>query len=101
MEWLRLVKQYDRNPFTTRSYFFGEAHEWWMSIDFDIRWKITWDKFEELFSDKWIRDTKIEAMYKIQEELKESKEEIKKKGDELSKIRNLNEALLKKIQKLK
>jgi hypothetical protein len=37
-------------------------------------------------------------MYKIQEELKEEKEEIKKKGDELSKIQDLNEALIKKFK---
>jgi hypothetical protein len=33
-------------------------------------------------------------MYKIQEELKEEKEEITKKGDELSKIQDLNETLV-------
>jgi hypothetical protein len=59
------------------------------------------EKFEELFSNKWIRDTKMEAMYKIQDELKEEKEEIKKKGGELSKIQDLNEALIKEVQKLK
>jgi hypothetical protein len=57
-----------------------------MSIDKDTRWNITWEEFEKLFSNKWIKDTKMEAMYKIQDELKEAKEEIKKKGDELSKI---------------
>jgi len=36
----------------------------------------------------------------IQDELKEVKEEIKKKGDELSKIRDLNEAFIKEFQKL-
>jgi hypothetical protein len=55
----------------------------------------TWENFEKLFSNKWIKDTKREEMYKIQEELKEEKEEIKKKGDELSKIQDLNEALVK------
>jgi hypothetical protein len=39
-------------------------------------------------------------MYTIQE-LKEAKEEIKKKGVELSKIRDLNETLVKEVQKLK
>jgi hypothetical protein len=58
-------------------------------------------KFEKLFSNKWIRDTKMEEMYRIQDELKEAKEEIKNKGDELSKIRDLNEALIKEVQKLK
>jgi hypothetical protein len=32
----------------------------------------TWEEFEKLFSDKWIRDTKMEEMYRIQDELKES-----------------------------
>jgi hypothetical protein len=66
-----------------------------MSIDFDTRWNITWEEFEELFSNKWVRDTKMEVMYKMQEELKVAKEEIKKKSDELSKIQNLHEALVK------
>jgi hypothetical protein len=34
-------------------------------------------------------------MFKIQEELREAKEEIKKKGDELWKIWDLDEALVK------
>jgi hypothetical protein len=33
---------------------------------------------------------KIDEMYRIQNELKEEKEEIKKKGEELSKIISLN-----------
>jgi hypothetical protein len=33
---------------------------------------------------------KIDEMYRIQNELKEAKEEIKKKGEELSKIISLN-----------
>jgi len=40
-------------------------------------------------------------MHKIQDELKEAKEMIKKKDDEISKIRDLNEALIKEVQKLK
>ena len=46
-----------------------------MSINFDTRWNITWEEFEELYSNKWVRDTKMEAMYKMQEELKVAKEE--------------------------
>jgi hypothetical protein len=37
----------------------------------------------------------MEAMYKIQEDLKETKEETKKNSDELSTIQDLNEALVK------
>jgi hypothetical protein len=43
-------------------------------------------KNEELFSNKWIKDTNMEAMYTIQYEFKEAKKEIKQKGDEISKI---------------
>jgi hypothetical protein len=60
-----------------------------MSIDKDNKWKMSWEEFEELFSNKWIRDTKMEAMYKIQEELKEEKEEIKKKSDEYLRYKTL------------
>jgi hypothetical protein len=42
-----------------------------MIIDHDTRLNITREKIEELFSNKWIRDTKREEMYKIQDELKE------------------------------
>jgi hypothetical protein len=40
-------------------------------------------------------------MYKIKNELREAKVEIKKKGDELSNIQDLNESLVKEVQKLK
>jgi hypothetical protein len=39
-------------------YFFGEYKEWWMCIDFDTRWNMTWEEFEKFFSYKWIRDKK-------------------------------------------
>jgi hypothetical protein len=40
-------------------------------------------------------------MYKIQDELKEAKEEIKKKDEEISNIISLNESLIKEIKNLK
>ena len=40
-------------------------------------------------------------MYRIQDELKEEKEEIKKKGEEISKIIYLNESLIKDVKNLK
>jgi hypothetical protein len=115
MEWLRFVKEYDRNPSTTRFYLFGEARKWWMSMDKDTRWNLTWEEFEKLFSDKWIRDTKMEAMYTIQDELKESKEKVSKlqkeneelrkyiikKDDEFSKMQSLNESLIKEVKNIK
>jgi hypothetical protein len=86
MEWLRLVKQYDMTPSREINYFFRESWKWWMSIDQDTICHCTWEKFEELFSNKWIKDTNMEGMYRIQDELKETKEEIKNKGEEISKI---------------
>jgi hypothetical protein len=101
MEWLGLVKEYGMNPSREENYFSGEAWKWWLSIDKDTRWNVTLKEFEKLFSDKWIRYTKMKALYIIQDELKEAKEEIKKKDDELFKIQDLNEALVKEVQKLK
>jgi hypothetical protein len=48
-----------------------------------------------------IRDTKMEDLYRIQDELKEAKEEIKNKGEDLSKIRSLNESFIKEAKNLK
>jgi hypothetical protein len=62
-----------KTPFGASLYLNGEAREWWRSIDKDTRQSTTWEVFEEIFSNKWIRDTKMEEMYKIQDELKEDK----------------------------
>jgi hypothetical protein len=88
-------------PREESDYFFDEAWKWCMSVDQNTRWHCTWEEFEKLFSDKWIRDTKMEEMYRIQDELKEEKEEIKKKGEELSNIISLNESLIKEVKNLK
>jgi hypothetical protein len=55
-----------------------------MSMDNDIRWNLTWEEFEKLFSDKWTRDPKIEAMYTIPLELKESKENVSKLQNDMN-----------------
>jgi len=52
MEWLKLVKEYNMTPTKARDHFFDETWKWWMSIDNDTRWNITWEEFEELFSNK-------------------------------------------------
>jgi hypothetical protein len=101
MEWLRLVKEYNMTPREERDFFFYESWKWWMSVDQNTRWHCTLEEFEKLFSNKWIRDTKMEEMYRIQDELKEEKEEIKKKGEEISHIISLNESLIKEVKKLK
>jgi hypothetical protein len=101
MEWLRMVKEHNMTPREARYYFFDEAWKWWMSVDQNTRWHCTWEEFEKLFSDKWIRDTKMEEMYRIQDELKEENEEIKKKGEEVSKVISLNESLIKEVKNLK
>jgi hypothetical protein len=58
LEWLRTIKKND-----LKSY----------SVDEDTILYSTWENFEEHFSNKWIRDTKMEPMYRIQYELKEEK----------------------------
>jgi hypothetical protein len=90
VEWLRMVKEYGMTPLRESIKFNGEYWLWWKSVN--NRQNITWEVFEELFSKKWIKDLKLEAMHKIEKELEEEKEDIKKKGDELSKIQDLNEA---------
>jgi hypothetical protein len=87
MEWLRIVKKYGINDLMTKGYLFGESCKWWMSIYHDTRLNITWEKIEKLFSNKWIRDKKREEMYKIQEELKESKENVSKLKKDNEKLR--------------
>ena len=42
-----------------------------MSVDQNTTWHCTWEEFENLLLDKQIRDTKMEEMYRIQDELKE------------------------------
>jgi hypothetical protein len=64
----------------------GESCKWWYILDKDARRSVAWEVFEEIFSNKWIKHSKMEAMYRIQDELKEKKEEIKNKGEDLSKI---------------
>jgi hypothetical protein len=73
MEWLRLVKEFNMTPTEAIDYFFDESWKWWMSVDQNTRWHCTWEEFEKLFSDKWIRDTKMEELYRIQDELKDRK----------------------------
>ena len=101
MEWLKLVKEYNMNHTKARDYFFDEAWKWWMSVDQSTRWHCIWEEFEKIFSDKWIRETEMEEMYRIQDQLKKEKEEIKKKGEELSNIISLNESLIKEVKNLK
>ena len=69
-----------------------------MSFDQNTRWHCTWEEFEKLFSDKWIRDTKMEELYRIQDELKEEKEV---KGEDIYKIISFNESLMKEVKNLK
>jgi hypothetical protein len=71
MEQFRFVKLYYLTPSRVKNYSFYEARKWWMSIDQDTIWHFTWGKFEELFLNEWIKDTKMEEMYRIKDELKE------------------------------
>jgi hypothetical protein len=72
------------NPSRENLKFDSEAWVWWKSVNNGHF--ITSEEFEKIFSNKWISYTKMEAMYRIQYELKEAKEDIKNKGDEISKI---------------
>jgi hypothetical protein len=115
VEWLRIVKKYGINDVMEKIYLFGEACKWWMSIDYDTRLNIKWEKFEELFSNKWTRDTKREEMYKIQEELNESKENVSKlqkdneelrkyitkKNNQFLNIESVNDSLIKEVKNIK
>jgi hypothetical protein len=74
VEFLRMEKEHFKYPFQESLNFYGEALKWWRSLDEDNRLYSTWEKFEELFSNKWIKDTNMEAIYIIQDELKEEKE---------------------------
>ena len=78
-----------------------EALKWWRSPDEYTRFQFTWKEFEKLFSDKWIRDTKMEELYRYQDELKETNEDINKKGEALSNKQSLNESLIKEVKNLK
>jgi hypothetical protein len=109
------VKEYDMNPSREIFYLFGEAQNWWMSIDKDTIWNLTWEECEKLFSDKCIKNRKMEAMYIIQDELKEEKEKVYKlqkeneglrkyiikKDDEFAKMQSLNESLIKEVKNIK
>jgi hypothetical protein len=73
MEWLRMSREYCKTPFLEILKFYGEACKWWDSLDEGTRFSPTWRNFEKLFSNKWIKCTNREEMYKIQEDLKETK----------------------------
>ena len=101
MIWFMMVKECRRSPGAIGFFCKGEDYKWWKSLDEDTRFNSTWEEFEKIFSRRWIKDTKIEAMNKIWNELKEAKEELKRKCDEILKIQHLNEALNKEVHKLK
>ena len=65
MEWLMMVKEYDMTTSRTKNCFSSESWNWWMSIDEDNNWKMSWEEFQELFLNKWIRDTKIDHCIKF------------------------------------
>jgi hypothetical protein len=56
-------------------------------MDKNNRWNLTWEEFEKLFSNKWIRDTKMEAMYTNQDELKEVIQKFSQLKKEIEEIR--------------
>jgi hypothetical protein len=57
-EWLRMIKKNCKTPFGAGICLNGEAGKWWYSFDEGTRRSTTWEVFEELFSNKWIKDKK-------------------------------------------
>jgi hypothetical protein len=55
-EWLRMVKKTDLIHFGAEFLFSVGDSMWWNSFDEDNRPYSAWEKFEELFSNKWIND---------------------------------------------
>jgi hypothetical protein len=59
MEWLRMIKKYFKTPFIGRiKYLSGEYFKWWDSLDEGTKLSPTWENFEKIFSNKWIKDKK-------------------------------------------
>ena len=100
-EQLRTIRKNRKTSYLVGIYFNGEVGNWWYRLDGVTRRSATWEVFEELFSNKWIKDSKMEEMYRIRDELKEAKEEIKKKNDDFSKMQSINESLIKEVKNLK
>ena len=65
VEWLRMVKEYCKTHFWESLKFYGETCKWWDSLNEGTRFSPTWENFEKIFSNKWIKDTKMEEMHKI------------------------------------
>jgi hypothetical protein len=66
-----MIRKNRKTPSLVGIYLNGEASNWWYNLDESTRRSATWEVFEELFSNKWIKDSKMEEMYSIQDELKE------------------------------
>jgi FtsZ-binding cell division protein ZapB len=50
---------------------------------------MTWEVFEKLFLNKWIKETKMEEMHKIQYELTEAKEKVSKLQKDNEELKNI------------
>jgi hypothetical protein len=58
MEWLRMVKEPCRTIFGASLEFDGESFKWRDNLDEGTGFSPTWENFEKLFSNKWIKDKK-------------------------------------------
>jgi hypothetical protein len=58
VEWLRMVKEHCKTPFLESLKFDDESFKWWYSLDEGTRISLSWENFEKLFSNKWIKDKK-------------------------------------------
>jgi hypothetical protein len=57
-EWLRIIKKTDLTPLIITIFLSGESLKWWDSLDEGTRISSTWENFEKIFSNKWIKDKK-------------------------------------------
>jgi hypothetical protein len=55
-EWLRMIRKNHTTPSLVGIYLNGEVDNLWYSLDEGTRRSATWEVFEELFSNRWIKD---------------------------------------------
>ena len=100
--WLRLEKGTSFKTFLCNFFYLNaKASKWLNNLMKILDYTSYTTKFKELFSNKQIKNSQTEAINKIEDELKVEKEEINNKGDAISKIKNLNEELIRDIHQLK
>jgi hypothetical protein len=65
-----MIRKNFKTPSGVFLYLDGEVDKWCYIFYKYTRRSTTWEVFKELFSNKWIKDSKMEEMYRIKDELK-------------------------------